>query len=44
MRGTHLFMLFIMISSLVINIDARKKKNDDRKPVSIESLLYCNSC
>lgn len=42
-----LLYCLLVIVSLISLIEAKKKKkseNEDRRPVSIEPLLYCNSC
>lgn len=38
--------ILLIFVSLFILIEAAKKKKkvDDRRPTTVEALLYCNSC
>jgi len=39
-----LFFLTIMAIVLLAQAKPKKKKVDDKRPTSVEALLYCNSC
>lgn len=47
MRVIHVVLLITIVASLSALVDAKKKKSgseDNRRPTSVEALLYCNSC
>jgi hypothetical protein len=50
MKASHVVLICLLVLSLSLVIDAKKKKKSgstervDKRPTSVEALLYCNSC